>query len=52
MNMLAVLSYAVDYLKVKDIFVCGHYECGGIRAAREIKDHGLIEHWLMNIRDL
>lgn len=45
MNILAVLQYAVEYLEVQDIIVCGHYFCGGIKAASTDTDHGLIEHW-------
>lgn len=52
LNMLAVLQYAVQVLKVKDIFVMGHYGCGGVKASTENKDLGLIEHWLRNIRDV
>lgn len=51
-NCLSVIQYAVDVLKVKHIIVCGHYDCGGIRASMELKDHrSPLENWLRNIRD-
>ena len=52
MNCLSVLQYAIDVLKVKHVIVCGHYGCGGIKAALENTSHGLIDNWLNNIRDL
>jgi carbonic anhydrase len=52
LNVLSVIYYAVMELKVEDIFVLGHYGCGGVKAASDNKDHGLIEHWLRNIRDV
>lgn len=51
-NVLAVLQYAVDVLKVTDVIVCGHYGCGGVRAAMENFRHGIIDNWLAPIRSL
>ncbi|CAN0164299.1 unnamed protein product [Pylaiella littoralis] len=51
-SLLAALTYAVNVLEVTDIIVCGHYGCGGVKAAMENVDHGLLEHWLLNIRNV
>ncbi|SJL85355.1 carbonate dehydratase [Vibrio palustris] len=52
LNCLSVVQYAVDVLKVKHIIICGHYGCGGITAAIENPKLGLINNWLLHIRDL
>jgi carbonic anhydrase len=52
LNCLSVIHYAIEVLNVKHIIVCGHYGCGGVKAAMEDKDHGLIENWLRHIKDV
>lgn len=51
-NIMSVLQYAVEVLNVKHIILCGHYGCGGIKAAMEKKDLGLINQWLVNVKDI
>jgi carbonic anhydrase len=52
MNLLSVLQYAVEVLKIKHIIICGHYNCGGVKAAMTNKDFGLINKWLRNIKEV
>jgi carbonic anhydrase len=52
MNCLSVIQYAVDILQVEHIIVCGHYGCGGVQAAMENRQHGLIDNWLRHIKDI
>lgn len=52
LNCLSVLQYAVDVIKVEDVIVCGHYGCGGIRAAWDAVPLGLIDNWLRHIQDV
>ncbi|MBD8388260.1 carbonic anhydrase [Dysgonomonas sp. BGC7] len=52
LNVLSVINYAVEYLNVKYIIICGHYNCGGIKAAMQPKDMGILNPWLRNIRDV
>ncbi len=52
LNVLSVVVYAVKHLKVQDIIVCGHYGCGGVKAAMQPDDLGILNPWLRNIRDV
>ena len=52
LNCLSVLQYAVDVLQVKHVIVCGHYGCGGVRAAISSQSLGLIDNWLRHIKDI
>lgn len=51
-NLLSVLEYAVKYLGVKHIIVCGHYGCGGVLASMTNTFHGFVDNWLRNIKDV
>lgn len=52
LNVMSVINYAVRYLEVKHVVVCGHYGCGGVKAALEHADMGILNPWLRNIRDV
>jgi len=52
LNVMSVVNYAVDHLKVSKIVVCGHYACGGVKAAMQSADLGILNPWLRNIRDV
>lgn len=52
LSAMSVIEYAVEYLKVEHIVVCGHYYCGGVKAALESTDLGILNPWLRNIRDV
>ena len=52
LNVLSVINFAVKHLNVKHIIVCGHYNCGGVKAAMMPKDMGILNPWLRNIRDV
>lgn len=51
-NLLSVLQYAVEVLKVKHVIVCGHYGCGGVKAAMNNHHYGIINYWLKEIKDI
>lgn len=52
LNVMSVINYAIRVLKVKHIIVCGHYNCGGVKAAMMAKDMGILNPWLRSIRDI
>jgi carbonic anhydrase len=52
LNVMSVINYAIRHLQVKHIIVCGHYNCGGVKAAMVPKDLGILNPWLRNIRDV
>lgn len=52
LNVMSVVEYAVEHLKVNHVVVCGHYACGGVKAAMQSADLGILNPWLRNIRDV
>jgi carbonic anhydrase len=52
LNCLSVVQYAVDVLKIRHLIICGHYDCGGVKAAIDNPQLGLINNWLLHIRDI
>ena len=52
LNVMSVINFAVRHLKVKHVIVCGHYNCGGVKAAMQPIDLGILNPWLRNIRDV
>ena len=52
LNAMTVINFAVEHLQVKHIIVCGHYHCGGVKAAMQARDLGILNPWLRNIRDV
>ncbi len=52
LNMNSVVDYAINFLQVKHVVICGHYFCGGVKAAMQAKDLGILNPWLRNIRDV
>jgi carbonic anhydrase len=52
LNVMSVINYAVRHLGVKHIVVCGHYNCGGVKAAMQARDMGILNPWLRNVRDV
>ncbi len=52
LSAMSVINYSVSQLKVKHIVVCGHYNCGGVKAAMQSADYGILNPWLRNIRDV
>ncbi len=52
LNVMSVINYAIRHLEVKHVVVCGHYNCGGVKAAMQAKDLGILNPWLRNIRDV
>ncbi|TDP58244.1 carbonic anhydrase [Flavobacterium dankookense] len=52
LNVMSVINYAINHLKVKHVVVCGHYECGGVKASLQPVDLGILNPWLRNIRDV
>lgn len=51
-NLLSVVAYAVQYLKIKHIIVCGHYGCGGVKASMDSQSYGFVDQWLIHIKNV
>jgi len=52
LNCLSVMQFAIDVLRIRHVIVCGHYGCGGVKAALEGQRHGLIDNWLRHVEDI
>ena len=52
LNSMSVLHFAIEQLKINQIIVCGHYDCGGIKEVLQSSDHGYLNHWLKNVMDV
>ncbi len=52
LNVMSIINFAINQLQVKHVIVCGHYGCGGVKAAMQARDLGILNPWLRNIRDV